>query len=555
MARWHNGKLITIQVTVFAVNLPCAANNFQSIPTARDERSFFFKSRLVGVNGSIAPGAFGPMFRFRDRPDMVPVVNNLHTKWYIGAVDALVSAYAKSTLKHATKYSQLSHARCVRTANEIPDKAHCLLKEIKRQEHEKKLKQSLNEFRRTHRRVRMKRGAGYRKAMGYKSGAGHDFVNVYKNGFLTGGQRKLNRQDSASVQSPLQALSTLIINSYRENSGQRDKFSATLSKLNTLQNLFSNSLPANKSSAVPDNHRDSTKPSFIQEIVTQSPTSVAFPLPNTASTADRTFFPKVHPIKMKRLYSLGEASPLSSLLSLTNALTANQKFEEVFSPRFAPILRKKSKAQNRLLSPTVMSFYRDSAADNIASIPEMMDTVGVPAKDQEALLEMMLEVSGASKTINKIFNAVNQSKTPSESVDLSQQVEEAVERIESVWADVYRSFSFQQHSDFEKDGYTFLRRDQLERLYGSNGLYRDSATINLDLDDYEKWTDKDRDEFLKRAIEKLASKKIRPKYQRIKGLRDRMKLEETEKELNREQVPKAEKKEQLKQLQVRKTKA
>uniref|UniRef100_A0A914VIB9 Uncharacterized protein n=1 Tax=Plectus sambesii TaxID=2011161 RepID=A0A914VIB9_9BILA len=81
---------------------------------------------------------------------------------------------------------------------------------------------------------------------------------------------------------------------------------------------------------------------------------------------------------------------------------------------------------------------------------------------------MMLEVSGASKTINKIFNAVNQSKTPSESVDLNQQVEEAVGRIESVWADVYRSFSFQQHSDFEKDGYTFLRRDQLERLYGSN---------------------------------------------------------------------------------------
>lgn len=84
------------------------------------------------------------------------------------------------------------------------------------------------------------------------------------------------------------------------------------------------------------------------------------------------------------------------------------------------------------------------------------------------MLEMMLEVSGASQTINKIYDAINPKNVPSQN-DIEKQAADATARIESVWTDVYRSFSAQQNLDFERDGYTFLRRDQLEKLYGANG--------------------------------------------------------------------------------------
>jgi hypothetical protein len=94
---------------------------------------------------------------------------------------------------------------------------------------------------------------------------------------------------------------------------------------------------------------------------------------------------------MERLDSLGEVSPLTSLLSTLervsrtkNASTAIGRPIAALSPRFAPIIPKSwSKQQNRFLSPTILSFYRDSsAADNIASIPDVMDTAGITADDQ-----------------------------------------------------------------------------------------------------------------------------------------------------------------------------
>ncbi len=78
---------------------------------------------------------------------------------------------------------------------------------------------------------------------------------------------------------------------------------------------------------------------------------------------------------------------------------------------------------------------------------------------------MMLEVSGARRTIDEIFEVVKNEHD----VGLDSKIMDATLRIEQAWNEVRKTFSWRQNRDFREDGYTFLRRDQLEHLYGENG--------------------------------------------------------------------------------------
>uniref|UniRef100_A0A914W4E0 Uncharacterized protein n=1 Tax=Plectus sambesii TaxID=2011161 RepID=A0A914W4E0_9BILA len=173
---------------------------------------------------------------------------------------------------------------------------------------------------------------------------------------------------------------------------------------------------------------------------------------------------------------------------------------ELLSPRLAPLLPRTTAQSRRIYSPSLLSFYRDSAVDNVVSLPDVLDDAGMTSNDQEALLEMVLEVSGARRTIDEIFQAVNNEQ----STGMSSQISNATRWIEQVWAQVRKSFSWRQHRDLLDNGFAFLRRDQLERLFGENGLY-ESASLGIDLDEYEKWTWKDKEDFLKKAVRHLTA--------------------------------------------------
>lgn len=79
---------------------------------------------------------------------------------------------------------------------------------------------------------------------------------------------------------------------------------------------------------------------------------------------------------------------------------------------------------------------------------------------------MVLEVSGARRTIDNIFQAIQNEQDSG----MGDQILNATRRIDQAWTQLRKTYSWRQHRDLLDDGFTFLRRDQLERLYGRNGI-------------------------------------------------------------------------------------
>ncbi|VDK35444.1 unnamed protein product, partial [Anisakis simplex] len=73
----------------------------------------------------------------------------------------------------------------------------------------------------------------------------------------------------------------------------------------------------------------------------------------------------------------------------------------MLSPRFAPLMPDKMESRSRHLSPSFFSFYKDNeSSDNIASIPKMLEDGGVPPQDHDAIIEAVMDVSGAKDAVN-----------------------------------------------------------------------------------------------------------------------------------------------------------
>uniref|UniRef100_A0A0M3I7M5 DUF935 family protein n=2 Tax=Ascaris lumbricoides TaxID=6252 RepID=A0A0M3I7M5_ASCLU len=70
------------------------------------------------------------------------------------------------------------------------------------------------------------------------------------------------------------------------------------------------------------------------------------------------------------------------------------------SPRFAPIMPDKFDNQSRHFSPSFLSFYKDESADNIASLPKVLEDGGMDKRDREAIIETLMDVSGAKDAVN-----------------------------------------------------------------------------------------------------------------------------------------------------------
>ncbi|GMR36827.1 hypothetical protein PMAYCL1PPCAC_07022, partial [Pristionchus mayeri] len=74
-------------------------------------------------------------------------------------------------------------------------------------------------------------------------------------------------------------------------------------------------------------------------------------------------------------------------------------------PRFAPVLPDKHESRG-ILSPSILAFYKDDAEDQLVSLPSLFDVTGMGRKDRDSLLEMIMEVSGARKTVDDAFQTL-----------------------------------------------------------------------------------------------------------------------------------------------------
>uniref|UniRef100_A0A0N5BNJ4 Exported protein n=1 Tax=Strongyloides papillosus TaxID=174720 RepID=A0A0N5BNJ4_STREA len=173
-------------------------------------------------------------------------------------------------------------------------------------------------------------------------------------------------------------------------------------------------------------------------------------------------------IKMKKLNGIYKESQgfLDSVMEIVNDLLLQKHKFSFLSPRIFNIMPpckntdgEKCNNNKRLLSPTIFSFHEE---DGYWAIPSLMKSVIDNDIEQNQWLNLILEISGASRALQK---AVDQLKPQIE--EMENKIFPSIinaERMEHKYNQVLKMHNKEQLNEMEEDGYTFLRQDQLSSL-------------------------------------------------------------------------------------------
>uniref|UniRef100_A0A0K0FMF2 DNA-directed RNA polymerase n=1 Tax=Strongyloides venezuelensis TaxID=75913 RepID=A0A0K0FMF2_STRVS len=173
-------------------------------------------------------------------------------------------------------------------------------------------------------------------------------------------------------------------------------------------------------------------------------------------------------IKMKKLNGINKENQgfLDSVMNIINDLLLQKHKFSFLSPRIFNVMPPckntnddKCKNNKRLLSPTIFSFHEE---DGYLAIPSLMKSVIDNDIEQNQWLNLILEISGASKALQK---AVDQLKPQIE--EMENKIFPSVinaEKMEYKYNQVIKMHNKEQLNEMEEDGYTFLRQDQLSNL-------------------------------------------------------------------------------------------
>ncbi|VDK58949.1 unnamed protein product [Anisakis simplex] len=185
-------------------------------------------------------------------------------------------------------------------------------------------------------------------------------------------------------------------------------------------------------------------------------------------------------------------------LNVTKTDNDDKNFK-ILSPRIAPILPERTKKRHHLLSPSILPLYSDDSADSIAPLPEVLKATGISEKDRDAILEMVMDISGAKRSVEGVMEILKGMNF----VGFESEVLEATERLTKLFKNLEKSFNKWQRKDMKQRGFTFLERNQLQKLFREHGI-KNGRDVNFDLDSYSKLSKSDREESLWQTIERIA---------------------------------------------------
>ncbi|KAK6103124.1 Moulting cycle family protein [Brugia pahangi] len=177
------------------------------------------------------------------------------------------------------------------------------------------------------------------------------------------------------------------------------------------------------------------------------------------------------------------------------------------SPRVMPVMPDKMQSEKRVLSPSIMSFYKDDSPDNIISLPKLLEKSGMAEKDRQAVLEMIMDVSGAHIAIEMTLDVLNKTNV----FDLDDIIFETTKRINEAFKDLKKSFSIEQKNDMKSRGFTFLEASQLKQILHQQGV-NELNDVNFNLKNYEQLNRKEQEEMLWKNIERIAENKTEERY-------------------------------------------
>ncbi|CAG9534718.1 unnamed protein product [Cercopithifilaria johnstoni] len=204
---------------------------------------------------------------------------------------------------------------------------------------------------------------------------------------------------------------------------------------------------------------------------------------------------------------------ISMAFDLVNGINWNHKNEQFnfrfLSPRVMPLIPDKVQSEKHLLSPSIMSFYKDDSPDNIASIPKLLAKSGMAENDQQTILEMIMDISGARVAIEMALDIFNKTYVS----DLEGVIFEATKQINQAFKDLEKSFNIEQQNDLERKGFTFLEATQFKQILHQQGIKK-LEDINFDLIKYEQLSRKEKEETLWANIERIATNQPERPYRK-----------------------------------------
>ncbi|KHN87948.1 hypothetical protein Tcan_13233 [Toxocara canis] len=182
----------------------------------------------------------------------------------------------------------------------------------------------------------------------------------------------------------------------------------------------------------------------------------------------------------------------------------NGRNVKILSPRIAPLLPEKADPteQRHLFSPSVLPLYNDDGPDTVAPLPKVLEATGLAEKDRQAILEMVMDVSGAKHAVETGLDILKKMNF----FGFEAEVFEATERLTKLFLSVEKSFNKMQRKEVKRRGYTFLEAKQVEKLLNEHGV-TDAKDIGFDLDNYARLNKMEREEALWKRIEHIANNK------------------------------------------------
>ncbi|KAK0421417.1 hypothetical protein QR680_015228 [Steinernema hermaphroditum] len=198
---------------------------------------------------------------------------------------------------------------------------------------------------------------------------------------------------------------------------------------------------------------------------------------------------------------LQETYKLVDVLSKNNE-DVNFRF---LSPKIASVLPSANKETKHLFSPNILPFYNDDSPNAIAPVPKILDATGMSEDDKSSVLGLIMEASGARQIADEAFDIMKNASL----FGIDNDIMNITHFIKQTFHKMEKSFTSRQKREITSRRYAFLKRHQLEMIYGENGPYQTNLTeFPIDLDEYETWTEVDKKEALYGAIRKIAGEDI-----------------------------------------------
>ncbi|CAJ0608402.1 unnamed protein product [Cylicocyclus nassatus] len=189
---------------------------------------------------------------------------------------------------------------------------------------------------------------------------------------------------------------------------------------------------------------------------------------------------------------------MTGVLQTINDFSAHASSDQmsVLSPRlFSVVPHKPSSSEKQLLSPTILSFQKEG----FLSMQELFEMATMNEKQQNLLLDMIMDVSGAGKAVEETLAKIKPEIEDVKNVKLPLVQELA--RKHDRWLRAHAKFTKEQRQEYEKNGFAFMNGDQLKLVYDSE----EQRLYGINITELSRMTKEEKIKRIERDIRKLAT--------------------------------------------------